>query len=343
MPLCPQRIDSRLPRVPKMMSSHTTGNFDEGRFSTRSSQAGGWVPLVAAGLIALAAFLLYRALSRYSFDQVVASVMAIPAWRLASAGAFAAASYLCLTGFDWLALRYVRRPLPWRQAALASFISLSLGHNIGFAGLSSGAIRYRFYSRWGLSAGEVAKMVLFSGATVGLGLLILGGIALLARGDLAEEITGLSRTVIASLGFLCLVLAGCYPAAAWGKHVIRVRGVEMEMPPMRLVMAQLVVGPLNFACVAGCLYEALAAVVSTPYLGVASVYVIATLTSLISHIPGGLGVIESVVMFLLPAANVIGAVLVFRFLYFLVPLAFGGVLFAIVEIVFRWRGAQKQA
>lgn len=326
-----------------MMSSHTASNSDGPRFSARRSQAGrGWVLLVAAGLVALAAFLLYRALSRYSSDQLIASVMAIPSWRLASAGAFVAGSYLCLTGFDWLALRYVGRPLPYRKAALASFISLSLGHNIGFAGLSSGAIRYRFYSRWGLSAGDVAKMVLFSGATVGLGLLILGGIALLARGDLAGEITGLSRTVIASLGLLCFVLTGCYVAAAWGQYAIRVRGVEMKMPPMRLVMAQLVVGPLNFACVAGSLYEALAAAVSTPYLGVASVYVIATLTSLISHIPGGLGVIESVVMFLLPAANVIGAVLVFRFLYFLVPLALGGVLFAVVEIAFRWRGEQKE-
>ncbi len=326
------------------MSSHIATNSNERGFGARRNQVRhGWMPVVAAGLLALAAFLLYRTLSRYSFDQVVASVLAIPSWRLASAGSFAAASYLCLTGFDWLALRYVRRPLPYRQAALASFISLSLGHNIGFAGFSSGAIRYRFYSRWGLSAGDVAKMILFCGATVGLGLIVLGGIALLARGDLAREITGLSRTAITGLGFLCFVLAGCYVAAAWVQRPIRMRGIAVEMPPMRLVAAQLVVGPLNFACVAGCLYEALAAVVSTPYLGVASVYVIANLTALISHVPGGLGVIESVVMFLLPAGNAIGALLVFRFLYFLVPLALGSILFAATEIVFRWRGEQKQA
>jgi uncharacterized membrane protein YbhN (UPF0104 family) len=123
--------------------------------------------------------------------------------------------------------------------------------------------------------------------------------------------------------------------------VIRVRGIEVEMPPMRLVVAQLVVGPLNFACVAGCLYEALAAVVSTPFLGVAAVYVIANLTAMISHVPGGLGVIESVVMFLLPAGNAIGALLVFRFLYFLVPLALGSILFAVAEMVFRWRGERE--
>jgi glycosyltransferase 2 family protein len=299
------------------------------------------MPLVAAGLVALAAFLLYRTLSRYSFDHIVASVMAIPSWRLACAAGFAAASYLCLTGFDWLALRYVGRPLPYRKAALASFVGHSLSHNIGFAGLSSGAIRYRFYSRWGLSAGDVARMILFCGATVGLGLVMLGGIALLARGDLAGQITGLSRAAVTALGLLCFVLIGCYVAAAWRQYRIRVRGIEMELPPMRLVAAQLVVGPLNFACVAGCLYEALAAVVSVPYLGVASVYVIANLTAMISHVPGGLGVIESVVMFLLPAGNAIGALLVFRFIYFLVPLALGSILFAVAEIVFRWRGERK--
>jgi uncharacterized membrane protein YbhN (UPF0104 family) len=56
-------------------------------------------------------------------------------------------------------------------------------------------------------------------------------------------------------------------------------------------------------------------------------------------VPGGLGVIESVVMFLLPGANLIGALLVFRFVYFLVPLVVGGAVFAVTEIVFRRRDA----
>ena len=116
-----------------------------------------WSALVAFLAVSLAAFLLYRTLSRYSFEELVASVTAVPMQRLLAAGGFAAASYLCLTGFDFLALRYVGRPLPYRQAALASFTSLSLGHNIGFAALSSGAIRYRFYSRWGLRTGEIAR------------------------------------------------------------------------------------------------------------------------------------------------------------------------------------------
>jgi uncharacterized membrane protein YbhN (UPF0104 family) len=298
-----------------------------------------WVPiLVGAALVALAAFLLYRTLSRYSLDQLVASVTAIPAWRLAAAGGFAAASYLCLTGFDWLALRYVGRPLPYRKAALASFTSLSLGHNIGFAALSSGAIRYRFYSRWGLRTAEVAKVILFCGLTVGLGLAVLGGIALLVRADLAAEITGLSRFSALALGVACLAVPAVYVAlAARLRRPFRWRRWTLAMPPLRLAIGQLVIGPVNFACVAACLHQALVTAGEVPYLAVASVYVIANVTSLISHVPGGLGVIESVVMYLLPGTQVIGALIVFRFVYFLVPLAIGSVLFAITELAVRRR------
>jgi uncharacterized membrane protein YbhN (UPF0104 family) len=299
------------------------------------------MPFVAVGIVALAAFLLYRTLSRYSLDQLIASVRAVPLARLASAGAFAAASYLCLTGFDWLALRYAGRPLPYRKAALASFTSLSLGHNIGFAALSSGAVRYRFYTRWGLETGEVAKIIVFCGLTVGLGLMVLGGFALLVRSDLAVEITGLSRGVVIGLGILCFAAAGAYVAlAAFVRGSICVWGVIVEMPSVRLALAQLVIGPVNFACVAACLHQTLAAVASVPYLGVASVYVIANVTSLITHVPGGLGVIESVVTYLLPGENVIGALIVFRFVYFLVPLALGSILFVATEVLLRRSGAR---
>jgi glycosyltransferase 2 family protein len=299
-----------------------------------------WMSLLTVAVVSLAAFLLYRTLSRYSFDEIVASVRAVPAARLAGAAGFAAASYLCLTGFDWLAVRYAGKPLPYRKTALASFCSLSLGHNIGLAFLSSGAIRYRFYSRWGLSAGDVAKVILFCGTTVGLGLAILGGVALLLRSDLATEITGLSRAVVIGLGLACLAAAAAYLLlSAFVRRPLTFRSWTLEMPPLRLALGQVVIGPLNFACVAACLHQALASVADSPYLAVASVYVIANVTSLISHVPGGLGVIESVVMFLLPGASLIGALLVFRFVYFLVPLALGGITFAITEIVFRRRDA----
>jgi glycosyltransferase 2 family protein len=68
--------------------------------------------------------------------------------------------------------------------------------------------------------------------------------------------------------------------------------------------------------VAACLYQGIAAVREVSYLAVASSYVIANVTAMISHVPGGLGVMESVMLFLMGGGPVIGALLVFRVVYF---------------------------
>ena len=293
----------------------------------------------------LAAFLLYRTLSKYRLDEIVAAVGAIPTTRIAMAAAFAAASYLCLTGFDWLALRYVEHPLRYRYVALASFVSLSLGHNIGFAALSSGAIRYRFYSRRGLSVGEIAKVILFCGITVGLGLAVLGGAALLLRSDVAMQMSGLGSAVTLTVGIACIAAPiGYLMLAALVKRPLHIRNWTLEMPPFRLAAAQLIVGALNFACVAACLHQTLLAVADLSYLAVAVAYVIAVASALITHVPGGLGVIETVMLYLLPEGRFIGALIMFRVVYFLVPLCFGAVAFALAEAAFaRERGTSNRS
>jgi glycosyltransferase 2 family protein len=299
-----------------------------------------WIArIVAVAVIGLAAFLLYRTLRNYTLAEITSSIAAIPSSRIALALAFAAGSYLCLTGFDWLATRYAGAPLPYRYVALASFCSLSLGHNIGFAALSSGAIRYRFYTRRGVSAEGIAKIIVFCGITVGLGLALLGGIAMLLRPDLAREITGLSQGVVLGLAAACLAIPAIYVAlAATVRGRVRIRGWSIELPRLPLALGQIAIGPLNFACVAACLYQVLAGVNELSYVAVATVYVIANVTSLITHVPGGLGVIESVVNFLLPQGNYIGALVAFRAIYFLIPLCIGGLLFAITEISLRRKG-----
>jgi uncharacterized membrane protein YbhN (UPF0104 family) len=211
------------------------------------------------------------------------------------------------------------------------------------AALSSGAVRYRFYSRWGLNAGDVAKVIVFCGITVGLGLLTLGGTALLLRSSLAVEITGLTHPVVIALGLGCLAVPAIYMILSlFVRRPLRIRRWSLEMPAFRLAIGQVLIGSINFAFVAACLHQTLAAVADVAYLGVASVYVIANATALVSHVPGGLGVIESVVMYLLPQSDLIGPLLVFRFVYFLAPLALGSILFAVTELVLRNRGSSSE-
>jgi uncharacterized membrane protein YbhN (UPF0104 family) len=285
--------------------------------------------ILALAAIALAGYLLYRTLRGHSYTELSELLQSAAPARIAAALGFALCSYACLTMFDFLALRYAGKPLPYWQAALASFTSLSLGHNIGLAALSSGAIRYHFYARWGLSAGDVAKVILFCGATVGIGLGTLAALALLLRSELAVKLTGLPLSAIIAMAVgliialvaylvLCIFIRGRWRIGSW----------EIELPSPRLAAAQFVIGPLNFALVAACLHQALSSLGAVSYPDVAASYVLANIASLVAHVPGGLGVIEAVVAAVLPGAGVIAGLLIFRAAYFLVPLLPGAALLA---------------
>ncbi|MGE0847118.1 MAG: YbhN family protein [Flavobacteriaceae bacterium] len=286
-----------------------------------------WTLAFAVLATLLAGFLLYRSLSDYSLAELADALSGVAFSHVAAAGAFAAMSYLCLTGFDWIGLKYAGRSLPYRKVALASFVSLSIGHTVGFAALSSGAVRYRYYSTWGLSAQEVAKVVVMCGMTVGVGMLSLGGVALLLDPATSVEMTGLGRGPVLALGIANLMLVVAYlAAAAFVRRPLKLRKWRFEMPAPRLALAQVAIGSVNFAFVAACLHAALLAVAEVSYPATATAYVVANATALFAHVPGGFGIIEAVVVHLLPQADVIAAVLVFRLVYYVVPLLVGGAL-----------------
>ncbi|WP_366654639.1 lysylphosphatidylglycerol synthase domain-containing protein [Fodinicurvata sp. EGI_FJ10296] len=281
-----------------------------------------------AAAICGAAWLIYRALNRYSFGEITDALSTISAGRLIAAVAFAAGSYLCLTGFDYLGIRYSGNRLAYRRVALASFTSLSIGHNVGVAALSSGAIRYRFYSRWGLNAEHVAKIIIFSGITVGLGLVTIGGIGLLMYPEDAESLMNMSERAVIGAALACLAVPAAYLAASvFVRGTVRVRRWHFRLPRPGLAIAQIAVGAANYAFVAACLHQLLTALAPVPYLEVAAVYAIANGTALVSHVPGGLGVLEATVVFLLPGAGSVAAMIAFRIVYFFVPLALGLPLF----------------
>jgi uncharacterized membrane protein YbhN (UPF0104 family) len=282
----------------------------------------------------LAAFLLYRVFSRYTLSDVLESIGTIPGARIFGGLGFAAASYLCLTGFDWLALRYAGRPLSYPRAAIASFTSLSIGHNLGFAALSSGAVRYRFYSRWGLNAEEVAKVILFCGVTVGIGLSALAGIALLINPQDAANLLKLGPASLFALGCACLSLPVVYVTlSAIVRAPLHLWKWSFEMPRLKLALGQVVIGTVNFIFVAACLHQMLAVQGQASYVQTATAYVLANIAVLVTHVPGGLGVIEATVSYVLPGAASIGALVAFRVIYFLIPLLIGLPVFAISEVV----------
>jgi uncharacterized membrane protein YbhN (UPF0104 family) len=283
-----------------------------------------------------AGYLLYRTWSQYSFDDVMRALKSISTTNLALGLLFAACSYFCLAWNDWLGVRYAGKPLPFRQTALASFTGLSIGHNVGLAALSSGAVRYRFYSRWGLAAEAIAKIIVFCGATVALGLSTLGAISLYLRPDDAAKMTGLSPSAVSGVTIACLAFPIIYLVlSATLRKPLRIRRWHFDMPIFRLAVGQVIVGTVNFAFVAACLHQMLSALGDAPYLKVATASITANIAAIISHIPGGLGVLEATVVHVMPGAESIAAVVAYRVIYYFIPLAIGIPLFIASEVILK--------
>jgi hypothetical protein len=280
--------------------------------------------LVFVAVIVSACYLLYRTWSQYSFDDIWGALLSIPARNLALGLLFAACSYFCLACNDWLGTRYAGKPLPFRQAALASFTGLSIGHNVGMAALSSGAVRYRFYSRWGLSTEEIAKIIAFCGATVALGLSTLGAIALYLRPEEAAKVARLDPGAISWIALVCLLIPILYVGlAAAVRKPLKVRHWRFEFPRVELAAAQVLVGSVNFGFVAACLHQMLSAMGQASYLKVAAASITANIAAIISHVPGGLGVLEATIVHVLPGAASIAAVVAYRVIYYFIPLVIG--------------------
>lgn len=291
--------------------------------------------------IAIAGYLLYLTFREYSVADIVQSVEAIPTSNMLTALGFAAASYLCLTGFDWTGVHYVRNDLAYPKVALASFLSLSIGQSVGLAGLSSGALRYRYYAHWGMSAEEVTKIVLLSGVTVGLGMAVLSGVVLILNPADAAKVLRLREGAILGIGTASLLAVASYLAlAAFVRAPLKIRKWTFRMPTLRIAIAQAVIGAVNFALVSACLREVMAATADVSYLKAATAFVLANLAILITHAPGGLGVLEATVRHVMGEDASIGSLVAFRVIYFFIPLAIGLPLSLIVEAIFRARKAK---
>ena len=131
--------------------------------------------LLVAGLALVA---MHHLLVEVSLAQVRAAFDRLPAWRLGACAALSAASYALLTLYDLFALRIIGRKTPYRTAALASFTSYTLSHNLGLALLTGGSARYRIYSAAGLNGADIARVIAIASATFWIGVFALAGVAL---------------------------------------------------------------------------------------------------------------------------------------------------------------------
>jgi uncharacterized membrane protein YbhN (UPF0104 family) len=279
---------------------------------------------LSIAIVVVAVVMLYRILRDIDPEELLDALEATD-WRtLGIAGSFVAAGYLTLTFYDLFALRTIgRSEVPYRVAALASFTSYAVGHNVGASVFSGGAVRYRIYSAWGLSVIEVTKICFVAGLTFWLGNATVLGLGVLDAPQQAADIDQLPLWLNRVLAVAVLVILAGYVAWVWVKpRVIGREGWQVALPGGPLTLVQIVIGILDLACCALAMYWL---VPDEPHLGfvpVAVIFVAATLLGFASHAPGGLGVFDATMMIALwqfDKEDLLAGLLLFRLLYYIIP------------------------
>src|ERR1700682_4396061 len=266
-------------------------------------------PVAMAVVVAVALYLLERDLKAYHYRDLMRQVWVLPHSHLALAVLLTAFAYAVLPGYDAIALSYVDHPLPMRRIAFGSFIAYALSHSLGFPLLSGGPVRYRFWSVWGLSTSEIAQAISFAGATFLIGMVAVAGGVFLLEPASTIDLLHLPVSTLKPLGIFCLLLIAGYLFLTTRRYkTFRLFEWEFPVPSTRLALAQLGVAGVGWGAARGVL----------------GVFLIAQFAGILSHVPGGLGVFEAIVVLLLsprvPAASIVGALVAYRAVYYLLPL-----------------------
>jgi phosphatidylglycerol lysyltransferase len=290
----------------------------EGRLALRRL-----APVLGATLFAAALAVLHRQLHDVRYHDLRGALAELPHGRILFALVLTAANYVVLSSYDQLAFSWLRHELRRGWVALAGFVGYAISNSLGFGVLSGAAVRLRFYARWGVSAADFSRLVLFQSTTFWLGLLALGGWSIGVRPHpWLRALPG--APALRGVGIAMLALAVAYAALPLLRRApLRVRRLEVPVPTLPVALSQFLLSMLDWTLAASVLQALLPAPV--PFAELLGGFLAAQVAGLLSHVPGGIGVFETLMVLALapylPAAAVLPALLLFRFVYYLLPLA----------------------
>lgn len=290
--------------------------------------------LVAVGLLTLTA--LHALIQEVHLRDIRRAFAALAGWQIAAAIGFTAASYGLLTLYDVLALRIIGRPLPYRTAALASLTSYTLSHNLGFALLTGGSARYRIYTAAGLAPADIVRVIAVASLTFWSGVVAMAATALLLHPTMLE-LAGWSLDPAVQRVVGTVLLALLLGVIVWtGRHggTISLWRWSFPRPSAGQAALQPLLAALDLAAASAALYVLVGSATPEQFPAFFLGYALAMIVALLSHLPGGLGVFEAVMVAALPGidpAALLAALILYRVIYYLLPLAIAVVLLGLHE------------
>ncbi len=295
-------------------------------------------PLAMLLLIAVALWVMHNELGATAYSTLVTAMGRVPREKILNAGLLTVLAYACLCGYDLVALRFVGNPLAVRKTALSSVLAYALSQTLGFPLLTGGAVRVRFWSMWGLSSSEIAGATAFVSVTFTVGVASVCGLALLFEPTALLTLLHVPEVVARVLGVL--LMGGVLAYVGWTMRqrgrVITVARTQIPTPSPLMAVSQVLLALVDWGIAGLVLYVLLPAGHPLTPLSFLGVFALAQFVGVVSHVPGGVGVFESIMMLALrdvaAPAEVLGVLLVYRAVYYLAPFLLGVVTLALLEV-----------
>ena len=296
--------------------------------------------ILGVALLIGALYVVQKEFRHLRLHDIELALSDMPLRTLAIAFLWTVLSYAVLTLYDRLGTIYAGHKVSYGRVAFASFCAYALSHNLGFAAVSGAAVRYRLYAHWGLTPLQIAKTVAFCSLTFGLGGMVLGG-SILFLEPRAVPFFGqhLPVGVLYGVGALLWAIVIGYVTMSRILGSVRLFGHILELPGWRMAILQVLLATGDVAITASIFYELLPAAPHLTWLIFLGVYVASYTAGLAANLPGGIGVFDTAMLFglepYISAPHIVGAIVVFRLYYYVIPLFLAGSLFTGNEILLR--------
>jgi phosphatidylglycerol lysyltransferase len=296
-----------------------------------------WVgPLAALLVFAGVVLVLHHQLAHLHVKSVFAHLHAIPRRQVLAALGFTALSYWLLTTYELLAFAYLRRAIRYTRILFTSFIAYSFGHTLGLSAFTGAAIRFRLYATAGVTAVDVATVSAFCSLSLAIGLATVSGVSLLLAPTHAASVLRLHHNWSVLVGTLLLLAVFAYALwACLARGTLEIRGWALRAPGPAIGLTQIALSVMDLSLSSAVLWWLLPASAHIGFITFLGVYAAAVIAGILSHVPGGVGVFEAVILLTLPGVPtdaLLGSLLAYRAVYYVVPLVFGTLLFGSKEV-----------
>lgn len=294
-----------------------------------------WLQLaINVGLFAIALAVLRHILTQYKLADVVASLHGIAPVYMAGSLLLTILGYGALVGYDFLSLRIARHPITVRRMWSASFISHAVQNSAPVSILAGGGVRYRLFKRLGVSGSETAAVVAGNVLTFVIGLFAVAGLSFVIAPVPVPPSFHLPIRSLQPVGFVFLgIVVAALVLAERGVASVKVWKWTLDLPTGSLLREQLGVSVADWLLSSTALYVLMIAAGPISYLQFLSGFLLAQIVTQVVPLPGGIGVFEAAILLLRPpgvdATVTTAALLVYRVVYYLIPLFFATAILAL--------------